>query len=81
MQFGFRKTNFSNHALTYLHEAVIKERDGNNSVYGFFIDLPKAFDTVNYSILLVKFEQNGIRRNAFNLINLNLSIKLQYSEQ
>ena len=49
-QFGFRKNNSTSYALMEITESVEKGKFG----YGIFIDLRKAFDTVNHSILLKK---------------------------
>ena len=55
-QYGFR-TNFSlTHALlnvlNYIHTAL----DEGQYVFGIYIDVKKAFDTVNHNILLTKLE-------------------------
>ena len=46
-QFGFRKTYSTNHALLSIVEQI-------RNALGVFIDLEKAFDTVNHHILLSK---------------------------
>ena len=45
---------------------------------GIFIDLTKAFDTVDHSILLKKMYTYGIRGNVHNLFKSYLSNRQQY---
>ena len=52
MQFGFREKHSTAHALISLTEKIRNALDNNNFVCGIFIDLKKAFDTVNHEILL-----------------------------
>ena len=51
LQFGFRTGHSTNHALTDLTEAIRKSIDENSYAIGVFIDLQKAFDTVDHEIL------------------------------
>ena len=60
-QFGFRKQHSTTHALTDLTEAIRKAIDSNKFACGVFVDLAKAFDTVDHNILLKKLEHYGIR--------------------
>ena len=61
LQFGFRTNHSTNHALFSLTEEIRKALDSNNFACGIFIDLQKAFDTVDHQILLRKLEHYGIR--------------------
>ena len=60
-QFGFRKKHSTNHAILSILEDIKDNLDINNFVCGVFIDLEKAFDTVNHEILIKKLEFYGIR--------------------
>ena len=60
-QFGFRNKHSTNHALISLTEIIRKAIDEDKLACGIFIDLQKAFDTVDHNILLSKLEHYGIR--------------------
>lgn len=51
-QFGFRKAHSTSHAIITLIERVSRALDTGKIVVGVFLDLKKAFDTVNHGILL-----------------------------
>ena len=84
-QFGFRKKHSTNHALVGIVEQIRKNLDNKTFSCGVFVDLEKAFDTVNHAILLRKLEHIGIRNNANNwllsyLSNRHQQVKLNGSE-
>ena len=76
-QFGFRKKHSTNNAITYLNELILTELDQNKTVCGIFLDFAKAFDCVNHQILLDKLEYQGVRGNAYKLLNSYLSNRSQ----
>ena len=61
LQFGFGASHSINHALVGLTETIKNSLDSRKFGCGIFIDLQKAFDTVNHDILLTKLEHYGIR--------------------
>ena len=63
-QIGFRENYTATHVLVSLIE-IIKKAIGNKQfMYGLFIDWQKAFDTVDYKILLERLSHSGIRSTA-----------------
>ena len=53
-QFGFREKHSTYMALLKLIDDISEEIYNNNFSLGVFIDLSKAFDTINYDILIRK---------------------------
>ena len=60
LQFGFRSKHSTVHALTSITESIRSALDDSKFVCGIFVDLQKAFDTVNHTILLNKLFHYGI---------------------
>ena len=77
-QFGFRKGHSTSHALNYSVYNINKALKENNHVLGIFIDLSKAFDTIDHNILLEKLKIYGVRGIPLKLIESYLSNRKQY---
>ena len=60
-QFGFRKNNSTSYALMEITEKIKESIDNGKYGCGIYIDLRKAFDTVNHNILIKKLEHYGVR--------------------
>ena len=76
-QFGFRKHHSTNHALNYSIDQIKQCMNNGDHVIGIFIDLSKAFDTIDHKILLDKLQHYGIRGNVLSLLKSYLSNRKQ----
>lgn len=72
-QFGFRPKRSTFMAINELYCNVADNLDAKFHSVGIFLDLSKAFDTINHSILLHKLNTYGIRGLANDWIRSYLS--------
>ena len=77
-QFGFDKSHSTNHAIISLVEKVNNAMDSGKISIGVFLDLRKAFDTVDHCILLDKLYKYGIRGTPWNWFKSYLENRKQY---
>ena len=77
-QFGFRKKCSTAHSLIEITEKIKESIDSSKFGCGIFIDLKKAFDTVNHNILLKKLEHYGIRGSILKWFESYLTDRKQY---
>ena len=54
----------TSHALLDLVEEITSSIDAEKNSIGVFVDLKKAFDTVNHDLIIDKHEYYGIRGTA-----------------
>ena len=77
-QFGFRKKSLTVYSLIYLTEKICDALDKGDLACGVFIDLQKAFDTVNHEILLDKLKNYGFRGLSNDWIRSYLTGRMQH---
>ena len=77
-QFGFRPKHSTQQAIITLFDNITKSLDNGNIAISIFIDLKKAFDTVNHRILLRKLYAYGIRGPILKWIESYLTGRTQY---
>ena len=76
-QYGFRPNRSTYMAINDLYCKIADDLDNKHHILGIFLDLSKAFDTLNHDILLHKLNIYGIRGLANSWIQNNLSNRKQ----
>ncbi len=77
-QYGFRSKHSTELAAIKLVDYINKEIDQKNTPVNIYIDLSKAFDTLNFDILLYKLDYYGISGDSLRLIKNYLTNRKQY---
>ena len=72
-QFGFRTNSSTELGITTLYDKLLTNLSENKVTFSLFLDLKKAFDSVNHPILLKKLYHYGFRGHVFNLLQSYLS--------
>ena len=76
-QYGFRPRHSTLSALLDLTTQLYNSADSNKYSIGIFLDLSKAFDTVDHNILLHKLQHYGIRGISLDWFKSYLSERSQ----
>ena len=77
-QYDFRENHATTHALVDVMEYIYNSLYEGKYVFGIFIDLKKAFDTVSHDILLDKLKHYGLRGIAFKWFASYLKDRKQF---
>ena len=75
-QFGFRPKHSTYMPLSLLHDLITANLVEGLTSAGIYLDLARAFDTVNIEILLRKLPKYGIAGPALNLLSSYLSQRI-----
>ena len=77
-QFGFRKSYSTELAAVDVYDQLLGKLHEKQITCAIFLDLAKAFDSVNHRILLEKLNKYGVRGPALMLLKSYLSNRRQY---
>ena len=75
---SFRKQHSTQHGIIDIVDKIYKNLSNNEFTFAIFIDLNKAFDTVDHNILLIKL-YHGIRGLMYDWFASYLSSRFQTS--
>ena len=76
-QYGFLPEKSTTHALISFVDSIISAFENNKFSCGIFLDLSKAFDTLDHNILLCKLYHYGIRGIVYSWFKDYLSQRTQ----
>ena len=76
-QYGFRQNRSTEHAIIDFVDKITKAIDQGKFSVGIFLDLSKAFDTINHKILIRKLDHYGVRGVAKKWLENYLSSRKQ----
>ena len=79
-QYGFRNSHSTVNAISELTAKILNGFDKREYTLAVFLDLSKAFDTINHKILINKLEYYGVRGVVLDWFKSYLNTRKQYVE-
>ena len=77
-QYGFRSNHSTEYAALDVINKIYKTLDNNNCSLNIFLDLSKAFDSLDHTILLKKLNYYGIKGKSLELFESYLTNRKQF---
>ncbi len=77
-QYGFRSKHSTEFAALEVVDRIVTSMDENDIPINIYIDLSKAFDTLDYDILLQKLSYYGINGTSHDLMKSYLTDRKQF---
>ena len=77
-QYGFRQSHSTELTVLEIVDRIAYQMDQDNVPLNIYIDLSKAFDTIDHKILLHKLQYYGLNQNSLSLIQNYLTNRQQY---
>ena len=78
IKYGFRKDHSTELAALEIIDRITQHLDKGATPINMYLDLSKAFDTLDHNILLHKLKHYGIQDNALDLFRSYLTERQQY---
>ena len=79
-QFGFQQNKATYMPILLLQDSITQALEEGDFVLGLYLDLKKAFDTVDIDILLKKLHKYGVRHKAHKILSSYLAGRKQYGK-
>ena len=77
-QLGFQEKKSTTAAILKFTDYILNSFDAKKHVIGIFLDLAKAFDTVDHKILLKKLDHYGVRDESYKWFESYLNDRQQF---
>ncbi len=77
-QYGYKKNCSTELAALEMLDRIIEQLNNKLTPINFYLDLSKAFDSIDHDILAYKLEHYGIHNNSLALLRSYLTNRYQY---